>query len=80
MARIKPLTPQEVDDESKEIFDAFMKQRGNVPNMFRTLAHRPELLKTAFKHFSTVLNTGTVDIRLKEMVAVRVSQLNQCEY
>nr|WP_243183412.1 carboxymuconolactone decarboxylase family protein [Anaerosolibacter carboniphilus] len=48
--------------------------------MFRTLAHRPELLKTAYKHFSTVLNTGTVDIRLKEMVAVRVSQLNQCEY
>ncbi|MFZ5967862.1 MAG: hypothetical protein ACOYVK_11910 [Bacillota bacterium] len=80
MARIKPLTIEEVDKESQDIFNAFLKQRGNIPNMFRTLAYRPELLKTAFKHFSTVLNTGTVDIQLKEMVAVRVSQLNQCEY
>lgn len=80
MARIKLLGREEVDGESQEIFDAFFRQRGNIPNMFRTLAHRPELLKTAFKHFSTVLNTGTVDIRLKEMVGVRVSQLNQCEY
>ena len=80
MARIKPLTPQEVDQESQQIFEAFLRQRGNIPNMFRTLAHRPELLKTAYKHFSTILNTGTVDIRLKEMVGVRVSQINQCEY
>ncbi|KXG74115.1 carboxymuconolactone decarboxylase family protein [Thermotalea metallivorans] len=80
MARIRPLTPQEVDQESREIFEAFLKQRGNIPNMFRTLAYRPEILKTAYQHFSTVLHTGTVDIRLKEMVAVRVSQLNQCQY
>ncbi|WZL71922.1 carboxymuconolactone decarboxylase family protein [Clostridiaceae bacterium 35-E11] len=80
MGRIRPLELHEVDHESQEIFQAFLKQRGNIPNMFKTLAHRPELLKTAFKHFSTVLNTGTVDIRLKEMVAVKVSQMNQCEY
>lgn len=80
MSRIRPLAPEEVSQDSRQIFEAFLKQRGNVPNMFRTLAHRPELLETAYKHFSTILNTGTVDIRLKEMVGVRVSQLNQCEY
>lgn len=80
MSRIKPLEPNEVDNEAKEIFEDFLKERGNIPNMFRTLAYRPKLLKTAFDHFRVVLKTGTVDFRLKEMVAVRVSQMNDCAY
>ena len=80
MSRIKPLEPNEVDNEAKEIFEDFLKERGNIPNMFRTLAYRPKLLKTAFDHFKAVLKTGTVDFRLKEMVAVRVSQMNDCAY
>ena len=31
-------------------------------------------------HFRAVMNTGTVEKKLKEMVAVRVSHLNACEY
>ncbi|MDK2920178.1 MAG: hypothetical protein PWQ37_2911 [Candidatus Petromonas sp.] len=80
MARIRPLGLDEVDSEAKKIFDDFLKERGNIPNMFRTLAHRPLLLKTAFDHFRTILKTGTVDFKLKEMVAVRVSQMNECAY
>lgn len=80
MPRIRPLAPNEVDNEAKEIFEDFLRERGNIPNMFRTLAHRPKLLKTAFDHFRVVLKTGTVDFKLKEMVAVRVSQMNECAY
>ena len=80
MARIRPLEINEVDDKSKDIFNAFMEQRGNIPNMFRTLAYRQELLESAYDHLSKVLSTGTVDIKLKEMLAVYVSQLNECSY
>ncbi len=80
MPRIKPLEPNEVDNEAKEIFEDFLKERGNIPNMFRTLAYRPQFLKTVFDHFRVVLKTGTVDFKLKEMVAVRVSQMNECSY
>ncbi|WP_432406166.1 carboxymuconolactone decarboxylase family protein [Wukongibacter sp. M2B1] len=80
MPRIRPLEPNEVDNEAKEIFEDFLKERGNIPNMFRTLAYRPKLLKTVFDHFRMVLKTGTVDFKLKEMVAVRVSQMNECAY
>lgn len=80
MARIKPMEIENANEEAKEIFDRFMRERGNIPNMFRTLAYRPELLKTASAHLNAVLKTGTVDIRLKEMIAVRVSLLNQCLY
>ena len=80
MAIIKPVEIDKADGEAKVIFEDFMRERGNIPNMFRTLAHRPEILKTAFDHFRTVLNTGSLDLRLKELVAVRVSQINDCAY
>ena len=80
MPRLPKLNPEQVDGEAREIFERFLQERGNVPNMFRTVAHRPEILKTMTAHFRAVMNTGTVDKKLKEFVAVRVSHLNGCEY
>jgi hypothetical protein len=39
--RIKPLTPDEAAPEVRPIFDAYLRERGNIPNMFRTVALRP---------------------------------------
>jgi alkylhydroperoxidase family enzyme len=57
-----------------------MQVRGNIPNMFRTVAHRPEILKTMIAHFRAVVETGTVPQKLKELVIVRTSQINRCRY
>jgi len=78
--RISRLTRDEVAAETGEIYDRYMQQRGNVPNMFRTVAHRPEIFQTMIAHFEAVLNTGTLPLKLKELVIVRTSQLNDCEY
>lgn len=78
--RIDRLDRSEVDDRSKEIYDHFQKVRGNVPNMFRTVAHRPEILRTMIAHFRAIMETGTVPARLKELVIVRTSQINDCVY
>jgi alkylhydroperoxidase family enzyme len=80
MPRLSKLSPDQVDPEARETFDAFLKERGNIPNMFRTVAHRPAIMKTMTAHFRAVMNTGTVDKRLKEMVGVRVSYINRCAY
>ncbi len=80
MPRLPKLSPEQVDGEAREIFERFLQERGNVPNMFRTVAHRPEILKTMTAHFRAVMNTGTVEKKLKELVAVRVSYINLCEY
>ena len=80
MPRISRLNRAEVDSEVGAIYDHFMKARGNVPNMFRTVAHRPEIMKTMIAHFRAVMETGTVPARLKELLIVRTSQINRCEY
>lgn len=80
MPRIRRLEKDEVGPETAAIYDHYLKTRGNVPNMFRTVAHRPEILKTMIAHFRAVMETGTVPAKLKELVIVRTSQINQCRY
>ena len=38
------------------------------------------ILRTLIAHFRAVMETGTVETKLKELLTVRVSQLNHCEY
>lgn len=78
--RISRLEKDQVDSESGKIYDVFLQERGKVPNMFRTVAHRPEIFRTMIAHFRAVMNTGTVPAKLKELAIVRTSQLNSCEY
>ena len=80
MPRIRTITYEQADPAAREIFDHYKKERGNMPNMFRTVAYRPEILRTMIAHFRAVMETGTVGIKLKELVAVRTSQINHCDY
>ena len=80
MARVSPVEPSQADPSLQPLFADFLKERGAVPNMFRTLAHDPEVLKTWFAMFRATLREGAVSTRVKEMVAVRVSKLNASRY
>lgn len=48
--------------------------------LFRTMAHRPELMRESMQLLEAAMRTGTVEPRLKELLAVRVSQVNHCFY
>jgi uncharacterized peroxidase-related enzyme len=80
MPRISRLGRNDVSEATGAIYDRYMRTRGNVPNMFRTIAHRPEIFETMIAHFEAILTTGTLPTRLKELVIVRTSQINSCEY
>jgi alkylhydroperoxidase family enzyme len=80
MPRVQPVSIDAVPPEAEPVFARFMAERGNVPNMFRTLAVRPEIMTAFDGALHAVLKTGALPLRLKELVAVRVSQLNECRY
>ncbi|MFP5210563.1 MAG: carboxymuconolactone decarboxylase family protein [Acidobacteriota bacterium] len=80
MSRISRLDRSEVTPEMASLYDKVFAQRGNVPNMFRVMAHRPEIFTTMQAHFDAVLNTGTVSTKLKELIIVRTSQMNVTPY
>jgi uncharacterized peroxidase-related enzyme len=80
MSRISRLDRSEVTPEMATLYDKAFAQRGNVPNMFRVMAHRPEIFATMQAHFGAVLSTGTVSTKLKELIIVRTSQVNATPY
>jgi alkylhydroperoxidase family enzyme len=78
--RISRLDKSQVDEQTAEVYDWFLQSRGNVPNMFRTVAHRPEIMQTAVAHLRAIMETGTVPKKIKQLVITRTSQVNRCEY
>jgi alkylhydroperoxidase family enzyme len=80
MARLTKLSKEQVGGEVRDLYSNVGRLRGNVPNMFRIYAHRPEILKTMVAHLNAITNTGTVPTRTKELVATLVSRINGCEY
>ncbi|HEX4285420.1 MAG TPA: peroxidase-related enzyme [Terracidiphilus sp.] len=80
MSRISRLDRNEVTPDLQVLFDKVFTQRGNVPNMFRVMAHRPEIFATMQAHFAAVLNTGSLSTKLKELIIVRTSQVNETPY
>jgi uncharacterized peroxidase-related enzyme len=80
MPRISRVDRSELTPEIAALYDKAFALRGNVPNMFRVMAHRPEIYATMQAHFAAVLNTGTVSTKLKELIIVRTSQVNETPY
>lgn len=80
MPRISRVDRSQLATEIAALYDKAFALRGNVPNMFRVMAHRPEIYATMQAHFAAVLNTGTVSTKLKELIIVRTSQVNETPY
>ncbi|MBV9269475.1 MAG: carboxymuconolactone decarboxylase family protein [Candidatus Eremiobacteraeota bacterium] len=68
MARLPAREPDEVIEAARQ------------SGFFRVLANAPEIAQTLQAHLDTVMGEGRVPRRLKELCAVLVSALNQCEY
>lgn len=78
--RISRLNRNDVDASIISVFDDSLRERGNVPYFFRTLAHRPSIMTTAWAHMQAVLAEGTLPRALKELAVVRTSQINRTPY
>ena len=52
----------------------------NMSTLFRVMGHRPNLMQQAAQLLESAMRTGTVEPQLKELVAIRVSQVNACFY
>ncbi|HEY8056132.1 MAG TPA: carboxymuconolactone decarboxylase family protein [Terriglobales bacterium] len=78
--RISRIKTEETAPEVRPLLEEAYRLRGNVPNMFRSMAHAPRILRTMLDHFRAVMADGEVGTKLKELMAVRVSQINLCDY
>jgi alkylhydroperoxidase family enzyme len=75
MSRIQPVESEQTPPDANE-----MPGVGNMSTLFAVMAHRPELAQHSRQLLETTMRGGTVEPKLKELLAVRVSQVNHCHY
>jgi AhpD family alkylhydroperoxidase len=80
LARVRLLEREEAAPEAAALYDALVAQRGVVPNMFKALAHRPEVAQGVAGFLKPLLSDGALSGWYKELVAVRVSIWHESEY
>ena len=72
MSRISRLQRDQVSPSAVNIYNRPLGDRGNVPNMLRTMAHRPETFESIVARMEAFLNTGTLpqalDVEAQEVV------------
>ncbi|PYX89291.1 MAG: hypothetical protein DMG68_05550 [Acidobacteria bacterium] len=76
MARISLIEPEAASPEVKEIYEKDLK--GKPGNVHKAMAHRLDALKTFMPFYASV--GRALDRKLYEMIYIRVSSINQCNY
>ena len=69
------LERDQVSPELATLYDALLKQRGVVPNMFKTVAHCPNLASSFATFLKALLSDGALPGWYKELIATRISVL-----
>ena len=78
--RVRMLERHEVPQQLVELYDRLREQRGVVPNMFKTIAHTPDLAVGIAAFLKPLMGEGALPGWYKELVATRVAILQNCDY
>jgi uncharacterized peroxidase-related enzyme len=79
MPRITAVNPAEARGKAKQLLDGVQAKLGMTPNLMKTLATGPAALE-AYLNFGAALETGHLDAKFREQIALAVAQANSCEY
>jgi len=77
--QIRMLEIEEMDPELRDMVAKWQEQGGD-PNFIRTFGRLPEPFKQFVRFYSPLVRKGLLPHRLKELVRLRLAQLNTCHY
>lgn len=82
LARVRMLEESEATGDLVDLFQRAKEVTGLdfVPDMFRLVSTRPELLKAMLAGYDGVFNHGVLSRHDRELVAAWTSRVNQCPY
>ncbi|SEF51631.1 uncharacterized peroxidase-related enzyme [Bryocella elongata] len=79
MSRLSVIDPATSTGKAHDLLSAVKAKLGIVPNLTRVMANSPAVLE-GYLGFSGALAHGQLDARLREQLALAVSQENGCDY
>jgi uncharacterized peroxidase-related enzyme len=79
MPRLKAIDPDQATGLAKQLLDGLNEKFGMVPNLARALANSPAALQ-GYLAFGEALEGGVLSAKLREQIALTVSEANGCGY
>jgi hypothetical protein len=81
MPTIKLVSERTAEGRVREIYEEIKAELGTsfVPANFRAAAHNPVHLEAYWQQYKTIMGPGSLDKTIKEILAMVVSALNNCE-
>jgi uncharacterized peroxidase-related enzyme len=79
MNRLHQTDPAQATGKTRQLFDKVEELRGFVPNVMRVFGNSPAALE-AYLDFSGALMNGALPVKLREQIALAVSEINGCGY
>ncbi len=79
MPRLKAIETAQAEPKAKALLESVEKKMGVTPNLMRTMANAPAVLE-AYVGFRNALGAGVLSPKLREQIALTVSELNGCHY
>jgi len=80
MARVKLLDLNEMEPELREGFVKMEAHGFEVLNIYRALAHSPELCRTFMRFANRLLFKAKLDAKLRELAILRIAYLTKATY
>lgn len=80
MARVSLIEEESAEASAKRIMENLKKQFGVVIDPVKALAHKPDLLRSLLGLTTVADGPGAIDTGFKEVLNIRASVLNGCEF
>ncbi len=78
MPHIEPLSDDQASEAAKNLFQPLQSALGMVPNIFRTMAHAPDVLGALLNLNKAIQQERPAKFR--ELAYLKTSMLNDCGY
>lgn len=79
MARLPFQSIESATGSNKDVFAAFQKAIGTVPNMTRVMANSPAVLQS-YAQFSGAMGSAKLPAKIREQIALLTAESNACTY
>ena len=79
MSRLPAINPEHATGQAQRLLKGVESKLGFAPNLMRTMANSPSVLQ-GYLDFSGALSKGSLSPKLREQIALAVSEVNDCQY
>lgn len=80
MAHVSYLEKDAAAESIQPVYDQVAKSAGQMLNLFKVMAHSPEMLKAFLGLNSALGGKMKLDPKLRELAYLKTSDLNECDY